>query len=154
MDGPKFRSMMIKQVFKAIREKMAWADKVTVQFDNARPHTADTVTKHLKIAAKDKGLNGKSRVPIEIMDQVPQSPDTNCNDLGFYASMDSHMPKYRSFNVDKLFDEVKEAWYSYPSQKLHDIFDTKHAIMEEIILAKGDNNYKLPHKKNKHRHVD
>ena len=60
----------------------------------------------------------------------------------------SHMPKYRSFNVDKLFDEVKEAWYSYPSQKLHDIFDTKHAIMEEIILAKGDNNYsqyrKLP----------
>ena len=151
MDGKRFREMMIQKVFKAIRQKMSWADCVKVQFDNARPHTAQNVTKYLKTAASNKGPNGKPRVPIEIVDQPAQSPDTNCNDLGFYASIDSRMPKFRSFNLDQLFAEVCQAWNAYPSEKLRDIFDTKHAIMEEIIKDKGDNLYKLPHKKDKHR---
>lgn len=154
MDGPKFRKMMIQQVFKAIREKMSWADQVTVQFDNARPHTSKDVTRYLKSACNDKGKDGKSRVKISILDQPAQSPDTNCNDLGFYASLDSQMPKRRSFNVDKLYGEVRTAWAKYPSEKLHQIFDTKSAIMEEIIKAKGDNDFKLPHKKDRHRFVE
>ena len=145
---------MIQHVFKAIREKMSWADQVTVQFDNARPHTSGEVTRYLKTACNDKGLNGKSRVKINILDQVTQSPDTNCNDLGFYASLDQHMPKYRSFNLDKLYGEVRTAWAKYPSDKLHKIFDTKHAMMEEIIKAKGDNDFKLPHKKARHRFIE
>ena len=111
------------------------------------------MTRYLKTACGAKGPNGLARVPIDILDQAAQSPDTNGNDLGFYASMESHMPKHRSFDLDKLFDEIKSTWDKYPSEKLHTIFDTKHAMMEEIIKAKGDNDFKLPHKKRKHREI-
>ena len=86
-------------------------------------------------------------MPIDIVAQEAQSPDTNANDLGFYASIDSKMPKYRSFNLDKLYKEVERAWNEYPSELLGKIFDTKHAMMAEIIKHKGDNDFKLPHKR-------
>ena len=147
MDGKKFREMMIKQVFKAIREKMGWANRVTVQYDNARPHTSNRVTQYLTAAGSAIAPNGSTRVPIDIMPQPAQSPDTNTNDLGFYASIDSRMPRKRSFNLDKLYGDVSKAWSEYPSENLTKIFDTKQLMMEEIIKANGDNDFKLPHKR-------
>lgn len=119
MDGEKFREMVIKVVYRANRKKMGWAELVKVQWDNARLHTAGSVTRYIKAAWSNKAPKGQQRVPIEIVDQSAQSPNTNCNDLVFCVSIDSHMPEFRSLNVDKLYDEVCTAWASYPSENLH-----------------------------------
>jgi hypothetical protein len=42
MTAQKFREMMTRLVFKGIRGKMPWADKVTVQMDGAPGHTGNT----------------------------------------------------------------------------------------------------------------
>ena len=39
---------------------------------------------------------------IRFLRQVPNSPATNACDLGFFKSMDSRLPRLRSFNLDKL----------------------------------------------------
>ena len=143
LNGERFRDMITQKVFKAIRQKMSWADRVSVQWDNARPHTKDAIQASLLKACKGH----RGRVPIDIVPQEAQSPDTNANDLGFYASIDSKMPKFRSFDLDKLYKEVEKAWADYPSELLSKIFDTKHAMMAEIIKHNGDNDFKLPHKR-------
>ena len=46
-----------------------------------------------------------------------------------------------------MYKEVEKAWADYPSELLSKIFDTKHAVMAEIIKHNGDNDFKLPHKR-------
>ena len=55
----------------------------------------------------------------------------------------------KMLHVDKLYKEVEKAWADYPSELLSKIFDTKHAMMAEIIKHNGDtcNDFKLPHKR-------
>ena len=59
--------------------------------------------------------------------QAPQSPDTNTLDLGFNKSLDSTLPKVRSFDLDKFEEEILEAWDIYPEDKLDDLFATDEA---------------------------
>ena len=47
----------------------------------------------------------------------------------------------------RLYGDVSKAWSEYPSENLTKIFDTKQLMMEEIIKANGDNDFKLPHKR-------
>ena len=146
LDGDTFRAFMIRKVFKAIREKMSWStEPIKVQFDNARPH----VNKKTMAAIKRACTGQRGAIDIEIIDQPAQSPDCNANDLGFYASIDSEMPRYRCFDLDGLFKQVERAYKEYPAEKLTKLFETKMLIMEEIIKVKGDNDYQLPHKKQK-----
>ena len=84
---------------------------------------------------------------IEIVPQEAQSPETNCNDLGFYKSIDSRLPKMRDFDLDKFEEQILDAFEDYPSEKLDDLFIMKQRICKCIIDANGDNNYKLPHRK-------
>ena len=57
------------------------------------------------------------------------------------------MPRKRSFNLDKLYEQVDEAYANYPSEKLDDLFETKSRFLEEIAKVEGGNDYKKPHKK-------
>ena len=70
-----------------IASKMNFADSVTVQLDNARPHV-------------DKGniqlLNDFSDTlmpEITIICQPPQTPKVNVNDLGFFHSLSKRCQK-------------------------------------------------------------
>ena len=55
--------------------------------------------------------------------QAAKSPDTNTLDLGFNKSIDSRLPKMRSYDLDAFECEIMEAWEEYPEDKLDDIFD-------------------------------
>lgn len=84
---------------------------------------------------------------IKLFRQEPNSPCTNTNDLGFYNSMDSRLPKRRSFNLDELEKQCVQGFWDYPMEKLDALFETKRAVCAAIIAAGGDNGFKLPHKK-------
>ena len=85
---------------------------------------------------------------IIIRKQPAQSPDTNCNDLGFYASIDATIKGRREFELGKLCKQVEKAWDDYPEEKLTKIFEMKKRVLEEIDSVDGGNEYELPHKSN------
>lgn len=93
MDGPMFEHMLREMVIPAIREKMPWAKKVALQFDNAPGHKTkgSKAEPHSAIATKLvdvlKPARGEKGPEIVIFGQEPNSPDTNTNDLGFYNSL-------------------------------------------------------------------
>ena len=138
MDGPRFEKMLRQDVIPAIREKMAWAKVVQMQFDNAPGHhtkgtKADekTAIGH-KIAAELQASRNRSgaqrQVDIGIFPQEPNSPCTNLNDLGFYNSMDSRLPAYRDFKLDAFEKQVQECFWSYTPEKLDKLCQTKKAV--------------------------
>ena len=91
----------------------------------------------------------KSWKGIKLADprQAAQSPDTNTLDLGFNKSIDSRLPKMRSYDLDAFEGEIMEAsWEEYPEDKLDDIFDMKQRVLDEIVKDGGGNSFKLSHR--------
>ena len=129
-------------MFPAIRVAFSSAAVVRVQYDNAGGHGISELGGRIE-AALPAPAGGGPR--IEIVEQVAQSPDSNCNDLGFYKSIDSRLPKRRDYDLDVFEQQVLKAFDEYPSDKLDDLFDMKMRVCQSIISVKGDNNYKLPH---------
>ena len=94
------------------------------------------------VDAKVRGSTWSNRRPTA----TPPAP-TVCNDLGFYNSLDSTLPPKRPFQLDALAQLVVESFWSYPSEKLDALFDTKMRVTKCIVEAEGDNNFKLPRKR-------
>ena len=157
MDGPTFERMLRKDVIPAIREKMAWASVVNLQFDNAPGHKTrgkkgdanSSIASRLAdvLKAPTGGRGRRTGSEVKLFGQEPNSPCTNTNDLGFYNSMDSRLPKQRSFKLDELAQQCIDSFWEYPSEKLDALFETKMVVCSSIIAAGGDNDFKLPHKK-------
>ena len=42
------------------------------------------------------------------------------------------MPKYRSFDLDKLYEQVETSFNTYPSEKLASLYETKSLFLAEI----------------------
>mmetsp|Transcript_31106 Transcript_31106/g.95180 ORF Transcript_31106/g.95180 Transcript_31106/m.95180 type:complete len:312 (-) Transcript_31106:201-1136(-) len=154
MDANKFESMMRNLVIPAIRDKLKNAKTITVQMDNATPHKSkskdknDTMEKRLQDVLKAPRLRGKQHGPdIVFLRQVPNSPDTNACDLGFFKSIDSRLPKRRDFNLDRFTQQCLESFRAYPPEKLNALFDTKSRVLLSIVEAEGGNDYALPHRR-------
>jgi hypothetical protein len=134
-----YRNFIIEKLLPAIDQK--WPDRnslIKIQQDNAKPHIApDDET--FKRAVLTLGLN------IELTQQPANSPDTNVNDLGFFASIQSLQYTKVPKNVDELIAAVQEAYEDYPSSKLNKVFLTLQTCMIEILRSRGSNRYKIPH---------
>ena len=156
MDGPRFVKMVREKVIPAIRQEMSWATKIKLQFDNAPGHLTKgkknketgEIIYESTIAGKLNDLLTKAgEIPIELVRQIANSPDTNLNDLGFYNSLDSQLPQRREFKLDEFEKQVEAAFWAYPEEKLERIVRAKIGIIKAIIADKGDNTYKIPHSK-------
>jgi len=112
MDSDKFLEMIRDDVVPAIKTKRP--DVKYVQWDNATPHTAENLKEIDAVLA----ANGLERVT-----QCPNSPETNALDLGFNKSLDSRLPRVRSFNLDDFELQILQCFASYPEEKLHALFD-------------------------------
>ena len=68
--------------------------------------------------------------------------------LGFNKSLDSRLPKVRSFDLDKFEQEILDAFDQYPCEKLDALYDMKQRVIECIIACDppGGNTFKLPHR--------
>jgi hypothetical protein len=82
-----------------------------------------------------------------ITDQPAQSPDTNVCDLGLFRSVDSRIPKFRPFQLDKFAKIVSKAHLQYPGDKVERLYETKIAVCKKMVEAKCDNSFDLHHRK-------
>ena len=115
------------------------------QIDSAGGHGIASLTR--KIAGElPSPDDGGSAIKLADPGQAAQSPDTNTLDLGFNKSMDSRLPKVRSFDLDKFEEQIHEAWDEYPEDKLDDLFGMKTRVLAEIVKDGGGNSFKLPHR--------
>ncbi|CAN0166365.1 unnamed protein product [Laminaria digitata] len=84
---------------------------------------------------------------IRFISQPPISPDLNILDLGFFNSIQSLQDRTTPRTIDDLIAEVKTAFDAQTTEKLGAVWTTLQSILQEIMLAKGDNTFKLPHLK-------
>lgn len=137
--------MMINNLLPSIVEKVSkWPDKYKqhtfiIQLDNASVHVKASKDERWHDAVAKCGLD------IQIQFQPSNSPDTNANDLFFYASFKLGQLKHQCKNVTELVYSVEETWQEYPYQKLEDGFMTQQAVLLEIFEHDGGNEFKKPH---------
>ena len=142
VNSDNFQKMLTGKVAKAIRKKMKWADKVFIQWDNARAHSL----KGENLKKVEKCFGRKEHKPrICVVSQPAMSPDTNVNDLGFFYSMEKSMPKVRCFHPDDLEEQITETYNDYPEEKIHKLFDSARRVLPKIIECGGDIDYEMPH---------
>lgn len=91
LDGERWVSLLVHNVFPAIRAKLSRAKEVKVQFDIAPGHQTSRIDPRVEQALT------AARPHIKSVSQPLQSPCTNVCDLGFFNSIDSRLPKLRSF---------------------------------------------------------
>ena len=149
MDAVKFETMMREHVMPAARKAFPNSAKITIQFDNAPGHKTKNVdpTKTMAASLERDMRPLYGRPEIVFGKQIPNSPDTNACDLGFFKSMDSRIPKNRSMKLDEFEKQCLATFKDYPSEILNRLFETKTLVCKCIVGAGGDNTYKLPHRR-------
>ncbi|CAB1108292.1 unnamed protein product [Ectocarpus sp. CCAP 1310/34] len=84
---------------------------------------------------------------IRLINQPSNIPHTNILDLGFFNAIQSLQDRTTPRTVDEFIIEVKRAFEEQSPSTLDKVWESLQAILQEIILAKGDNTIKLPHLK-------
>ncbi|KAK9740914.1 hypothetical protein RND81_03G070500 [Saponaria officinalis] len=134
------KKCLIEQVIPAI--KSVWPEGLSkhiyIQQDNAKPHIQNNDLDFMAATNSD-GFH------IQLVFQPPNSPDLNCNDLGYFRALQSLQSKKAAKTVDELVNEVMQAFTDYSPSKLNNIFLSLQAVMVEIMKCKGHNNFSLPH---------
>ena len=137
---------MTTKVFPAIRQKMHFADRVSVQVDNASPHTGNSTIASLNRTGGK--VNGKGPI-ITVIQQPAQSPDTNVNDLAVYRSLESQVRKNQRgesvMDKERLVSSVTAAWRNCSPDILEKSFTMKTKVLDSIIEHEGGNDFDLPH---------
>ncbi|XP_057798731.1 uncharacterized protein LOC131014673 [Salvia miltiorrhiza] len=131
-----FNSQMIPY-FKSKWPSFA-SKNIFIQQDNAKPHIKVDDLEFLAVPRAD-GFN------IQLLCQPANSPDTNVNDLGFFRAIQSLKDQKPANEVGELIKNVQETYNDYPPQKINHVFLTLQCCYQEIMKAKGDNNYKIPY---------
>ncbi|CAM9196216.1 unnamed protein product [Pylaiella littoralis] len=114
---------------------------IYIQQDNAPSHRINDDPDVVAACTAD-GWNIKL-----IINQPSNSPDTNILDLGFFNSIQSLQDRTTPRTVDELIAEVKRVFHAQTPTILGKVWVSLQAILQEIILAGGDNTFKLPHVK-------
>ena len=146
VDRIKYTEMMVDNVLPAIVSKWPpslWnreGYKVRIQQDGAKSHIPEgdelwfeTLT---QLELEDK---------IDLYTQPPNSPDTNVNDLGFFASLQA---KYYRHNPKSSFDiisMVQKSFDEYEARTLNRIWLSYQQCLNKIIEENGGNEYILGH---------
>ncbi|XP_042039584.1 uncharacterized protein LOC121785262 [Salvia splendens] len=134
------RDCLINKILPAIIAK--WLDGATkvlkIQQDNARPHIKDN-DPVFREAAQQSGFS------ISIVQQPPNSPDTNVNDLGWFRAIQSLQTQTACNNVDDLINAVEKSFHELQPETLDNVFLSLQGCYMEFMKVQGQNRYKLPH---------
>ena len=76
--------------------------------------------------------------------QLPNSPDTNILDLGFFRAIQLFNDDCPA-NEEELIKSVEKAYGEYPWHKLNHVWLTLQSCFNMIIENDGGNDYKIPH---------
>lgn len=134
-----YKRKMLDEVFPAIkREWPGPPGSVLVQQDSAPAHRINDDPDIVAAGTAD-GWD------IKLINQPPNSPDTNILDLGFFNSIQSLQDRTTLNTVDELVTEVHRIFDEQEPAVLGRVWTTYQAVLQEIMLAKGDNTFKIPH---------
>ena len=146
VDTKVYRDLIINKVVPAIVEKWPQSQRkntVKIQQDNAPVHIKPTDPAF--VAAVEN-----SNMDIQLVFQPPNSPDLNVLDLGFFNAIQTLQYQANPKNIDELIEAVATSFNKLELQKLDNIFLTLQKVMECVILAKGSNNFAIPHSTKRH----
>jgi hypothetical protein len=79
------------------------------------------------------------------MNQPPNSPDMNCLDLGFLASLQSLTHDTECKSMDDLIENMLKKYVEYDSTLISRVFLTLQSCLIEVMKVRGGNRYKIPH---------
>ena len=134
-----YKRKMVEEVFPAM--KRGWPGppgEVLVQQDNAPAHRINDDPEMVAAGTAD-GWN------IKLINQPGNSPDTNILDLGFFNSIQALQDHTTLNTVDEVIAEVRRVFEQQEPAILGRVWTTYESVLQEIMLAKGDNAFKLPH---------
>ena len=155
LDSKRYRKMMVEKVYPAARAKMPWAKDegdgtITIQQDGAGPHTGHDTVKILNEAGA-KTRRGTTVAKILVETQPSQSPCTNANDLAVFPSASKrhkHLQKHCAIgDLDLLCRNAMQALDETPPEVRTRAFEIKTLVCRRIVAADGDNDFKLPHRR-------
>jgi transposase len=137
-----YRRYLLEKVIPAIKLKFPRGNKtVTIQQDGAKSHIAENDREFLEALDRIKGTWN-----ISLLTQPARSPDLNHLDLSFFRSLQTEQWKReQAANVDGLIAQVQQAYNDFDPRKIEKGYVTLQAVLDEVILANGDNDYKKPH---------
>ncbi|EEE68729.1 hypothetical protein OsJ_27404 [Oryza sativa Japonica Group] len=82
---------------------------------------------------------------IRFVNQPPNSPDMNCLDLGFFASLQSLTSTRVSSNMEELVENVHKEYNDYNPTTLNRVFVALQSCYIVVMKASRGNKYKIPH---------
>ena len=115
---------------------------VRIQQDNATPHPRPGSDERINVRLAEMRFRGWD---IKFVTQPPNSPDCNTLDLAFFRAIQSIQHQLPSTTIDSLIANVIAAYQALPLDICIKVWTTAQMVMNQIILANGNNNYKLPH---------
>ena len=78
---------MVDTIIPEIRKRVPFAPNFKIQQDNARPHIGHDNVSRIKEATG-----------VTIVNQPPQSPELNINNLGLWRSLSPHVESHEKLN--------------------------------------------------------
>jgi len=79
---------------------------------------------------------------VQILHQVPRSPEVNALDLGLWMSLQSRVEKQhydKTSDADTLAKTVDEAWNDLPIRTITNVFNRIPVVQNLIIEHQGEN---------------
>ncbi|XP_057792582.1 uncharacterized protein LOC131009299 [Salvia miltiorrhiza] len=127
---------VVKDCF--INQKNGQQMLANIQQDNASPHIQDSDPDFRVVASAD-GFD------IHLINQPPNSPDTNINDLGWFRAIQSLQTESICNSVGDLVNAVINSFNELSPNTLNKVFLSLQSCMIKILKVKGRNSYKIPH---------
>jgi hypothetical protein len=134
-----YRQLLTDEVLPAIAEKWPGSARIILQQDGAKAHIKQNDQVFLDaLETFDFGI------PVSILFQPAQSPDTNILDLGFFCALDAFKQRVTR-TENELIVGVKEAFANYPAYRLNYCFLTLMSVCNMILEHDGTNHWRIPH---------
>ena len=133
-----YHEYLIQKLLPAIKERWPMNNgRIWLQQDGAKSHILED-DMEFKEAVDEIGLN------LTVYTQLPNLPDTNILNLGFFRPIQLFNDDCPS-NEEELFKSVEKAHGEYPLHKLNHVWLTLQSCLNMIIENDGGNDYKIPH---------
>ena len=133
-----YREYLIQKFLLAVKERWPMHNgRIRLQQDGAKSHILED-DMEFKEVVDEIGLN------LTMFTQLPNSPDTNILDLGFFRAIQSFNDDCPA-NEEELIKSVEKVYGEYPFRKLNHVWLTLQSCLNMIIENDGGNDYKIPH---------
>ena len=133
-----YREYLIQKFLPAVKERWPTSNgRIWLQQDGAKSHILEDDVE-FKEVVDEIGLN------LTVFTQLPNSPDTNILDLGFFRAIQSFNDDCPA-NEGELIKSVEKAYGEYPLHKLNHVWLTLQSCLNMIIENNEGNDYKILH---------